>query len=57
MSLEFSQQKNDRHQDDDYYRRRDYHDRDSTRYHKADEGDNPNAITNFSTIATHMFHY
>ena len=46
MSLEFSQRKNDRHQDDDYYRRRDYHDRDSTRYHKADEEDNPNAITN-----------
>lgn len=46
MSLEFSQRKNDRRQDDDFYRRRDYQDRDGTRHHKADEGDNPNAITN-----------
>lgn len=43
--MEFSQRKSDRRFDDDY-RRRDYYDRDGTRHHKADEGDNPNAITN-----------
>ena len=46
MNMEFSQRKSDRRFDDDYYHRRDYHDRDGTRQHKADEGDNPNAITN-----------
>ena len=45
MNMEFSQRKSDRRHDDDYFRRRDYHDRDGIR-HKADEGDNPNAITN-----------
>lgn len=43
--MEFSQRKSDRRQDEDYYRRRDYN-RDGSRQHKADEGDNPNAITN-----------
>lgn len=44
--MEFSQRKGERRPDDDFYRRREFGDRDSSRHRKADEGDDPDAITN-----------